>query len=253
METLSRLKRRWLQKKRKPSLSDFDRKVSEFDQDLCTRCKELQIIALIERPRTVWDVKTEGGFRMAVIDELSICRSCSLCAQFTALIQPTALVNYEAVNKQSRSFDPWCHYTVSADTRFSFVYFSVTQQKSSRETLLLPLPRAQTALYQSDGSMVTSFGRRFDPQYLDFQLIERWLEDCRFNDDASCSAQDLGNKGPKRFIDCRERRLCVSVDQPYVCLSYVWGGNVTDIQTPCNVLPESLPQTIFDAMVVTLR
>lgn len=59
--------------------------------------------------------------------------------------------------------------------------------------------------------------------------------------------------GPRRLIDCEVRQLCDGGNKPYLCLSYVWGKIHAAHGASDGSLPENLPQTIIDAITVTLN
>ncbi|KAF2819418.1 HET-domain-containing protein [Ophiobolus disseminans] len=92
------------------------------------------------------------------------------------------------------------------------------------------------------------------PNTLDFPSIRGWIKSCKSHHGGSCEDKTHTGVGPKILIDCRERQLCSNVGSPYACLSYVWGALEVPIhRLSGDVLPEVLPQTVSDAMAVTLR
>lgn len=55
------------------------------------------------------------------------------------------------------------------------------------------------------------------------------------------------------LIDCKSWTLCGAADNPYVCLSYVWGDTPAAAANPDNAELANIPQTISDAISVTLE
>lgn len=141
-------------------------------------------------------------------------------------------------------------------------YFCVTYQHVDREVYLFDTQPVifpdfndgRSVLVDSDLiSAKISFGRELVPQLPTYNLLKDWIEDCRTNHEQSCGATSNTSKRPKRLIDCQKRRLCLDVDKPYVCLSYVWGAPTNHQCVSNSSLPDELPSTVSDAMDVTLR
>jgi hypothetical protein len=55
-----------------------------------------------------------------------------------------------------------------------------------------------------------------------------------------------------KLIDCITSDIILAEDKPYVALSYVWGSG-SEISENRNKLPETLPNTIKDAIIVTKK
>jgi hypothetical protein len=107
----------------------------------------------------------------------------------------------------------------------------------------LPDPRRNTVLN----------ARKLDSQ-IDIGLIRSWLDSCSANHIETCSIIDSRPTEGVQVIDCRARTILPLVlGTPYLALSYLWGANAgVEKQKGSGQLPESLPRTIEDAMLVTL-
>lgn len=85
----------------------------------------------------------------------------------------------------------------------------------------------------------------------DNRQVETWIAECRDRHTESCSIPKRNEFNHKRLIDCETVQLCIT-DQPYVCLSYLW-GEAEPGQNPMHLdLAAQVPSTISDAIKVTL-
>lgn len=88
----------------------------------------------------------------------------------------------------------------------------------------------------------------------DFDVVRGWVRHCeRGHTHPDCNPPGLlGLKG-FRVIDCESRNMIVCPDgKPYVTLSYVWGTEPADNLDDDDILPETLPRLVEDAIRVTL-
>lgn len=104
--------------------------------------------------------------------------------------------------------------------------------------------------------------RVIDKHKVDTTLLKSWIKHCRDNHDKTCSYQDVlgGQSIPEnhgfKVIDCTTRQIVRARirDLSYVALSYVWGKNpAQEVDSDPNCLPVSLPETIEDAIKVTVQ
>jgi hypothetical protein len=261
MNLLSRLRKRLLD--RSSSHSESTPHTEPTPSDICGRCQELQLLAHIERP---WEVSTSltvssEGFSVGVIDTDSINESCSLCTQFSILLQHPALGSVGGTN---RSIHLWaCHfrYKDEAVTRFYVPYHN-----SNRVLHLLPTqpmafhafdngsfrPLDSQSLNHDVAALVS--GRTCDPISFDCSRAGEWVYWCNvYHRQCGLSLTRRGGMRPRRIIDCKRRQLVDHNGQPYVCLSYVWGSGLTVQSEPDSVFPNNVPSTIADAIAVTLK
>jgi hypothetical protein len=98
----------------------------------------------------------------------------------------------------------------------------------------------------------TLSGQIRDPNTFDCDQVKTWIRQCDEVD--TCGESKFEAISPQKLIDCRRREICENTSShPYVCLSYLWGPNLpVQIETH-GTLPEHLPVTISDAMIVTLE
>jgi hypothetical protein len=89
------------------------------------------------------------------------------------------------------------------------------------------------------------------PGFIDFQPVKTWISKCHVNHNETCGTRGNAKVRSNRVIDCKQGILCNN-GQPYVCLSYVWGSGSLGVEVPGENLSYALPQTISDAMTVTL-
>ncbi|QIW97418.1 hypothetical protein AMS68_002936 [Peltaster fructicola] len=108
-------------------------------------------------------------------------------------------------------------------------------------------------LSEADESRYSVRGREIDHKVADFEVIKGWLSYCDDHHGSACSDKDIGLAPYFRLIDCRYRRVVsISDFTRYVALSYRWGlpgGEPAGDGT----LPPDVPETIQDAIQVTLR
>ncbi|KAL9115790.1 MAG: hypothetical protein Q9227_000158 [Pyrenula ochraceoflavens] len=106
-------------------------------------------------------------------------------------------------------------------------------------------------------------GRKIQPHVIDFALLRTWIDECK---SSKASAHERCNKEQRQdfsevhVIDCRARRVVpLQKEWNYLALSYVWGQtkSMSSLEHSEPALSESLPlrlpQTIQDAITVTVR
>lgn len=90
----------------------------------------------------------------------------------------------------------------------------------------------------------------------EFALVRSWLADCHEEHEIVCAKSIHRRPEGMILLDCEDKNLCVNMEQPYVCLSYVWGNASSSppaahSRQPAGMLPNVLPRTILDAMTIT--
>jgi hypothetical protein len=90
---------------------------------------------------------------------------------------------------------------------------------------------------------------------VDWNFIRTCVKECAFQHTGTCYTDFPGVCRPLKVIDCRSRKV---VDFPpgvrYLALSYVWGAEQSaESNINQNMLPDSMPTTILDAMELTLQ
>jgi hypothetical protein len=259
MDVLYRIKHRLL-KSRSESKQPCDSKQST----LCQRCENLQLSTHVERP---WKISTHLSrtVNIAVISKSSITSSCTLCRQFTVFLQLPALVPSSYDDAQYQSFILQLHHVLRKDG-YSMTQFSIYFQTAGRQLRLVPtypmvfrsltpenMPLRTWDGWPADMRARVSSDPYFHPFLLDYDRIKTWIDTCRVNHHSSCELRQRNIiTRPNRVIDCQQRKLCASTEA-YVCLSYVWGSGATDLADLGQTLPHHLPQTVSDAMAITLN
>ncbi len=98
-------------------------------------------------------------------------------------------------------------------------------------------------------------GPKFAGKNVDWKFIRTCVEECAFEHPVTGRTDFIGAYRPLKVIDCQSRKV-VDCRQGvrYLALSYVWGAEQS-AESIINqqMLPDSIPQTILDAMVATLE
>jgi hypothetical protein len=230
---------------------------------LCERCRRLQLLSHVERPRVPSPTDPIGGFMVANIDRGSIDIGCALCTQFGQFLPKHDLVYPSLAARQPRSFELWRHHTSQYEPIKT--YFMIQYQGADRkQRIFLTEPMilggfsiaSIEAPFSSPllqvGPEVSTGTRLSDPAVVDINIAKEWNEWCNVNHRHVCGKLRQGALRPDRLIDCERRELCHS-DEPYVCLSYVWGPTLPDQESVAGTLPHEMPRTISDAIDITLK
>ena len=90
---------------------------------------------------------------------------------------------------------------------------------------------------------------------VDWEFLRTCMRECAFTHTATCCTYFPNAYTPLKVIDCRSRKV---VDFPqdgrYLALSYIWGSaQSAESIIIQDMLPDSTPTTILDAMEVTLQ
>jgi hypothetical protein len=223
-------------------------------QNLCSRCQNLDLLTYVERP-WVYDRPSNKGFHIATVEEHSIHASCSLCTQFAAYLPPTKQSSELTGSNEERSFELWGCYAQRFSLPYTITtYFYILHSNSTRQLRLFPIKRSRFRIAGSSRWKLASLpavGLSSDVSSLcDYDEIKTWYDACLKRHD--CGQLRTGIVRPKRLIDCKRRELR-DIREPYVCLSYLWGTAEPNQEESEHEFPEGLPQTIADAMTVTLK
>jgi hypothetical protein len=212
------------------------------------------------RPWTKGRASATALLLIAVIKEDSIDRSCALCMEFEVFLRPPIMPDRMVYR---RSVYLRCHYTAQEDDQYTS-QFSINCGYPPQLWHLVPInPMVPQTL--DPKHMPLKFWRRrpsgsrvelsSDPFVhscsIDYSRLKRWIGWCHTYHGDTCGTRQVGGFRPTRFIDCKRKRFCTT-DEAYVCLSYVWGMGPPGKGELDGAFPEDLPQTIADAMAVTL-
>jgi hypothetical protein len=226
------------------------------DRMLCLRCEGLQPSKLLERPETRLEIAEAGTSCITIISQQSIDNDCSLCCQLDQLFRP-AIAPLDASRRSSPEFELWaCQAKDDPMMYFSIIYPSSDQKMFLLQTSAQIEPKSDSSSKTPREVLSTTQREDLLPSALlqdsHFRAIKSWIAQCGQAHPLACSPR-LNSTKPRTLIDCVMRILSCYTNQKYVCLSYVWGTDEVDCQTGGNELPQDLPQTISDAMHVTVE
>jgi hypothetical protein len=244
MGTLSKLTHRLFKRPSPPALD------STSQQHLCERCDSLQLLSHAERPWTLSSQVLDRNLKIGDIDEGSIDSSCVLCAEFEVILHEFVFDDHE-----DRSFQLYRIFSTSPPLMTEFTIQPNTpswQVLHFRPTKPLEFVSGDVPMYGRDQWAKHMSAKRLSeqpliPGFINFQPVKTWMAKCYANHKESCGTRRKAKRRSNRVIDCKHRILCTN-DQPYVCLSYVWGSESLGV----DALGNGLPQTILDAITVTL-
>jgi len=212
--------------------------------DLCDQCQSLGLGAPYLDDRLV-------RYRI-YIDKGSTCPLCLYLFSFlvgdgTEAV-PTVAPDYVCVLVDSVP-ENW------DKTQRRVTFYDETKMSSSTRHILYPS-------HGHDGRRPDVSHRILDRHTIDFALLKSWIEHCRATHTESCShrnilsSQEIPENHGFKVIDCNTRQIVRSrmQDISYVALSYVWGRvSSSDTSSGSNCLPMDLPNTIKDAIKITLH
>ena len=244
-------------------------------EHLCHSCRTIDFVRIFNLSTNDLPRTGRAVFRIGTLENIRARarESCSLCCMFECMIA-SGLVSgsFETRRVNSvwhlRALTSLCMLRLSSSkgnsrTTPSIVLGLVDSQpnprlnpKSLRECLgrgvILPNVNARTC--QLGGSLA-AFGRTpIEP--VNYDWINEAIEECKAEHQL-CRNELHPSSAAVEVIDCKARQV-VPLQQgfDYYALSYVWGKEQTG--TPCSQrlssrnLPKILPQTVEDAITVTL-
>jgi hypothetical protein len=156
-----------------------------------------------------------------------------------------------------------------------FLQLETLRSDFDRPRFLLSLPIHEGEAWEGSGSRRRDLFkrphsdwlvpyRRLNRESIDFSVLKKWIHGCqRMHLNYCMGASSLVTDSKKelpmfRLIDCRTREIAVTPrNVEYVALSYVWGRQIggdppSDHSQLHTDLPTKLPNTIEDAMKVTI-
>ncbi|CAN9413657.1 unnamed protein product [Alternaria alternata] len=100
-------------------------------------------------------------------------------------------------------------------------------------------------------------GHQIQPE-VDLAMMKGWLNFCNNNHRALCNQKfDLQVPAEFHVIDCTTRKIIlwkhITGHKQYVTLSYVWGRPDQDVIFQKGVIPECVPRTIEDTLLLTTK
>lgn len=97
--------------------------------------------------------------------------------------------------------------------------------------------------------------RRLKHDEIDFSILKSWIAMCQRLHTENCVAADsLATTVPFfKLIECETRKIVPGPNKPFVALSYLWGTVKPPKSAVLGNLPESLPRTMEDSIIATLK
>ncbi|KAH7085338.1 heterokaryon incompatibility protein-domain-containing protein [Paraphoma chrysanthemicola] len=215
---------------------------------LCGRCRLVAIWLKNEEHE-------RDGYGLLTIGHSSKCPMCIWLLEIFRI--PIKITSPDAVILLSRLPGP-CY----SSRTVPYLYWQPDSGFDHVQHYVLPLDDGQSTKNLKD-----TF-RLLDRRNIDFNRLRYWINYCQTNHGHACTRNTQMNGTPpaKEFaikvIDCKHRMItAAALSMPYVALSYVWGTGVPGIieEKPSpdgdlhNLLPDSLPRTIEDAIFATLQ
>ena len=232
---------------------------SSNTEELCQRCEELQLSLYIEDPWAIPEQVLTAGLYLATINKDSIQGTCALCSQFSAIFVHDGFSSNDSIELWCYHIQEWTwraiYFSIPyANTRHRLKLLGTQALYVERSTRTIPMRVVLKSSTESilDEKYRTPLGHIYDAATPDYSQLSSWIDSCQTRHQSICGAQDHQGATPGRLIDCETRQVCVGVQQPYVCLSYVWGVAPTQEDVPETGVNE-LPQTVCDAISVTRR
>jgi hypothetical protein len=208
---------------------DAERHLRPKSDSLCTRCVKINLDAILSREH-----KTQDGLvvrNMGLFSNWAI-NSCSMCHLLASTLSDPDLV-------QSGN-----HRILSSFSSHRIQYMGWSAIKTGMISMgtgfLVPQPEGTNSI------------RILKEESLDFEIFNTWLKFCQSMHTKTCKAETSPSVPFLKLIDCETRTIVPTFNYPYVALSYVWGSTSGD-ENSFGTLPESLPNTIEDAIVVTRK
>lgn len=138
-------------------------------------------------------------------------------------------------------------------TRYQSTYFCFRSfERGAPWRYLLPVQARFVDNFSND-HFYHSFGKPISPDTIDYNMFNDCIKLCRSRHSTTCNSISQFRFTTKRLIDCKDRVICTAPNSRYICLSYVWGDAPTENATFDDRSLAEIPQTVSDAMFVTLR
>ncbi|KAK5062701.1 hypothetical protein LTR84_004775 [Exophiala bonariae] len=126
---------------------------------------------------------------------------------------------------------------------------SVWRDQSGKTNRTWTLLLASRSSVCNQGNIVM---RKISSSTIDFNIVKAWISQAISHSQSRAHHQP---GLPERLIDCHSNKVVAAGSQPYVTLSYVWGDTMIEFDSVDlgEVLPESIPVTVTDAINVTTK
>jgi len=198
--------------------------------NLCTRCAKIDLDTLLSRPH-----KTQAGQpakNLSPVPNWEI-DSCALCS----LLSSTMNLHYWPSGKKVPL------RTYSSDKMGDKAWNSIS-------TNLLQVGQSgRYIVSQPEGIEGPVKIIKDKIEEASFETVKSWIDLCQNKHTKICSIENPSSVPGLKLIDCITSDIILAEDKPYLALSYVWGLG-SEVSENQNKLPETLPNTIKDAIIV---
>ncbi len=198
--------------------------------NLCKRCAEIDLDILLSRPS-----KTQAGQAAKNLSPVRDWKidSCHLCSLLHSTIGSHGWGSRKVPFKTFWSNKMVDKMWSSISTNLLMVAYSGRYIVSQPEGITGPIKLIKKKIDSYD-------------------MVKTWINLCQSRHTKTCSIANRFSIPGLRFIGCDTRAIVPGEAHLYVALSYVWVYIMETSEDP-NKLPEDLPNTIEDAMIVTKR
>ncbi|KAK4034646.1 tol protein [Parachaetomium inaequale] len=227
---------------------------TSLSDQICLECRKIDFASILGGSKTVSRRKWKWNGREISLRHIGPRRECPVCQFFYRLRRP---------------FDLWGGLPETYNLRVFRAKWALGAKgcnvNDSPALIVAPANGGTGAWTYSGarGGIILAcseaagglFARQVQPK-VDVLLIAEWLAFCDKHH-KSCKQLDPPIPQGFRVIDCSTRTILEweSLVHPkhYATLSYVWGGDQGDPESPHDALPDPVPRTIDDAISLTDR
>lgn len=211
-----------------------------YQDSTCQRCYQLHIGSEVEANGEV------PYGTIATIRQTSLHADCILCTRFQQIFSFAYRKDNGDSHIQELDLAREDFSILDERGRYHGQYMSIRFKHIPTFLRLFPshgsFKKAETGLHQH---LITN---EIDRDRPDYALARQWLKTCHRDHTKSCTPS-YHPTNLLRLIDCRTRKISPAAgNQPYICLSYVWGSQTASEFSNPAVLPDEIPQTVEDAM-----
>ena len=201
--------------------------------NLCTRCSQIDLDALLSRPH-----KTKAGQpakNLSPVPDWKI-DSCALCSLLSSTMDLSNWPSGRRVPLRTYSSNKM------EDKAWNSISTNLLQAGYSGGYIVSQPEGIEGPVRIIKGEI----------EMTNFETVKNWISLCQNKHTKVCSIEDPSFVPGLKLIDCITRDIILAEDKPYVAMSYVWGSG-SEVSENLNKLPETLPNTIKDAIIVTKR
>lgn len=230
----------------------------------CARCKDLDLPRMILRSGLTESAIKHFISRYVIIfsgsrhDEPDLASSvkegsCSRCNLLVRALRTTFRdMDIGSLSEFFRLYIWSIPHPVLTDYEASCFAFGPWLLNKAPRRYLLPT-HARFVNLKSDEAIYLPCARAVSSDSIDYDKLNECIRLCFSEHSETCESSFRRQFTPTRLIDCKTRVLCTAPNSQYICLSYVWGDAIADDATSHNITSANIPQTVSDAIFVTLQ